>query len=147
MNRRNAIVVAAALMLDEVEEESKKRKVWARKFWFRGASNPYYEKLMSDLSAEGADFFKHFAHITQHDFEELCGKVRNRVQRQYTVMRAPISVEERVALTLKYLACGDSISTLSQLFRISPASINKIVPEVCKALYDTMQAEYLKVRY
>lgn len=146
MNRRNAIVFAAALLLDEEEEESTRRTVWARKFWFRGDSNPYFEKLMSDLSKEGPDFYKRFGHITQPDFEELCEKVRPRIQKQTTVMRVPISVEERVALTVKYLACGDSTTTLALLFRISPPSIATIIPEVCQALYDTMKDEYIKVR-
>lgn len=147
---RNQRIFAAALMLDEIEEEEErqmnKRTMWVRNFWFRGESNPYFEKLMGDLANEGEDFYKRFAHITQPDFEELCGFVRHRVQKQYTFMRVPISVEERVALTMKYLACGDSFATLSQLFRISPQSIAMIIPEVCQAFYETMKAEYMKVR-
>lgn len=146
MNRNKAIL-AAAMLLDEIEEDEDRnqRSVWARQFWFRGASNPYFEKLMTDLQSEGEDFFRSFAHISLSEFEEICHQVENRVKKQNTSLRVAISVEERVALTLKYLAFGDSIKTISQLFRISPQSIYSIVPEVCQALYDCLKDEYLKV--
>lgn len=144
MNRNRAII-AAALLLDEMDEDQNRRSVWARNFWFRGASNPYYEKLMIDLRNEGDDFFRTFAHVSQSEFEELCRRVENRVQKQNTVMRLAITVEERVAITLKYLACGDSITTLAQLFRISQPSIYSILPEVCQALYDCLKDEFMKV--
>lgn len=145
MNRNRAILAAAMLLEMEDDNHQNRRTVWARNFWFRGASNPYYEKLITDLANEGDDFFRTFAHVSQSEFEELCRRVENRVQKQNTVMRVAISVEERVALTLKYLACGDSITTLSQLFRISPPSIYSILPEVCQALYDCLKDEFMKV--
>lgn len=40
---------------------------------------------------------------------------------------------------------GDSYHSLMYLFRIPVCTISKIVPEVCKALYDTLHEEYLKV--
>lgn len=147
MNRKRPLQFAAALLLEEMEpEERSRRKVWVRNFWFRGESNPYFEKLMEDLGKEGEDFYKRFAHITQRNFEEICEQVGALVKKQDTFMRKAISVGERVAVTLKYLACGDSTSTLSQLFRISPESIKNIIPDVCQAIYVTMKDEYLKVK-
>lgn len=60
-------------------------------------------------------------------------------------MRVAISVEERVAVTLKHLAHGDNYNALSQVFRISRPAIAEIVPEVCAALYTTLAPEYLRV--
>ncbi|XP_046145817.1 uncharacterized protein LOC114881288 isoform X2 [Osmia bicornis bicornis] len=40
---------------------------------------------------------------------------------------------------------GESYHSLMYLFRIPVCTISKIIPEVCKALYDTLHEEYLKV--
>lgn len=60
-------------------------------------------------------------------------------------MRIAISAEERLAITLKFLATGDSYGTLSELFRISRPSIVEIVPEVCQAIFDALKEDYLQV--
>lgn len=122
-----------------------RRAIWVRQFWERGAENPYYVTLMTHLRAEGDEFFRNFAHVSEDQFNFLCVKVRSIVEKQDTPMRVAISVEERVALTLKHLASGDNYNSLSQVFRISRASIVETFPEVCTALYETLTPEYLQV--
>jgi hypothetical protein len=58
-------------------------------------------------------------------------------------MREAIPARERLALTLRFLATGESYSSLHYQFRISVSSIALIVPEVCKAVYDVMKDEFL----
>lgn len=62
-------------------------------------------------------------------------------------MRQAISANEKLAVTLRFLASGDSFKSLSVHFRIAPNTISLFVPEVCKAIYDALQNEYLKVYY
>lgn len=52
MNRRRVLLATATALLleDEDEPAKKKRKIWARNFYFRGASNPYFHTLMADLT-------------------------------------------------------------------------------------------------
>lgn len=56
-----------------------------------------------------------------------------------------MSVGERLAVTLRFLASGGSYASLPYLFRIPVYTILKIVPETCKAMYRTLKQEYLKV--
>jgi hypothetical protein len=58
-------------------------------------------------------------------------------------MREAIPAGERLALTLRFLATGESYSSLHYQFRISVSSIALIVPEVCKAVFDVMKDEFL----
>lgn len=62
-----------------------------------------------------------------------------------TNMRQAIPSQIRLAVTLRYLATGDSYTTLMYLFHISKQSISKIIPEVCKSIIDALK-EYVKVR-
>lgn len=55
------------------------------------------------------------------------------------MMRKPISASKRVALTLKFLATGESFSSSEYQFPISRRAIVYIVFEVCRAIYSDME--------
>jgi hypothetical protein len=57
------------------------------------------------------------------------------------VFRKTISVQESLALTLRFLASGDKYVSLQYLFKIS----NCIVLEVCGALLEKLK-DYIQVR-
>lgn len=54
-----------------------------------------------------------------------------------------ISVKERLAVTLRFLATGDKFQSLEYLFRITRQQISTIVRETCEAIYSTLGQEYL----
>ncbi|XP_039968205.1 uncharacterized protein LOC120779972 [Bactrocera tryoni] len=56
-----------------------------------------------------------------------------------------ISEQERLAVTLRFLAFGDSYKSLSVSFCIASCTIFLIVPPVCRAVYKWLKSEYLKV--
>ena len=58
-------------------------------------------------------------------------------------VRSSISAHERLCVTLRFLASGESYKDLMYSFRISPASISQLIPEVCNAIYNTLHEEYL----
>ncbi|XP_023311663.1 uncharacterized protein LOC111692132 [Anoplophora glabripennis] len=53
-------------------------------------------------------------------------------------MREAITVKERLAITLRYLATVDSYTSLQYIFRVSKQSISRIVPEVCDAIIEAL---------
>jgi len=61
------------------------------------------------------------------------------------VFRKVISFHERLALTLRFLASGDSYVSLQHLFKISKQAVSCIVPEVCEALVEKLK-DYIQVR-
>ena len=58
-------------------------------------------------------------------------------------MRKTITAEERLAVTLRFLATGNTYSDLVFLFRMHTSTIGGIIPEVCQALYHYLKSEYL----
>ena len=51
---------------------------------------------------------------------------------------------EKLALTIRYLATGESYTSLSCQFRVGRSTISKFLPEVCRAIQDEFTREYLK---
>ena len=62
-----------------------------------------------------------------------------------TAFGKAISVQERLALTLLFLASGDLYVSLQYLFKISKQAIGCIVPEVCGALVEKLK-DYIQGR-
>lgn len=60
-------------------------------------------------------------------------------------MRQAISVEERLIVTLRYLAIGRTLENLKFSAIISPQALGVIIPETCKAIYTALKKTYLKV--
>ncbi|KAG8278504.1 hypothetical protein J6590_108213 [Homalodisca vitripennis] len=65
------------------------------------------------------------------------------VAKKNTNWREVISVNDRLAITLRFLATGDSYHSLMYLFKVSKQSISQIVPEVCSALVSMLE-DYIK---
>ncbi|GFT51223.1 protein ALP1-like [Trichonephila clavipes] len=74
-------------------------------------------------------------------FEELVALVSPSIERKNTSMRKAIPAAERIALTLRYLATGETQSSLSYQFRIAQNTISGIIPAVCAAIYHHLGSE------
>lgn len=83
--------------------------------------------------------------MTSSDFETLLSLIGPRITKMDTTFRKVISVNERLAVTLRFLATGDSYHSLMYMLKISKQVISAIVPDVCDALINTLQ-DYIKVR-
>ena len=90
-------------------------------------------------------FFRSWLRMDRLSFEELLDLVTPRIIKQNTLMRESISPKERLAVTLRYLATGETFQSLSFSFRISRQSISQIIIEGCTALYDTLGNEHINV--
>ena len=78
-------------------------------------------------------------------FEELLQMVGPEIQKRETVFRTPIPARTKLELTLRYLASGDSITSLQYALRIPKNTIYTFLPEVHSAIYEVLRP-YMKVR-
>ncbi len=59
-------------------------------------------------------------------------------------MRKPVTAEEYLSVTLRFLATGESFASLAYQFRISRSTLSQMIPYVCKAIYNVLKHELLK---
>lgn len=99
------------------------------------------DRQLSELVAEPSGEFQKFTRMSQTDFDNLLNIVLPAIAKQDTQLRKAIPARIRLAITLRYLATGDSFESLHFLFKISPQLISKIIPEVCQALNEALKEE------
>ena len=78
-------------------------------------------------------------------FGILSDLVESRIRKCDTAMRESIKPDERLAVTLRYLATGESFKSLEFQFRISRTAISNIVVETCQAIFNVLSRDFLKL--
>lgn len=125
------------------KRNKRKRRWWMKKLYLNRLQ--YGVRLLEDMRYEAVvDTIKNFTRESPTEFESLKLLIEPRVMKMNTQFREAISVTERLAITLRFLATGDSYTSLQYLFRVSKQSISRIVPEVCDALCDALK-DWVKV--
>lgn len=76
--------------------------------------------------------------MNKQEFSDLLTRVAPLIEKETTKYREPISAEERLMVTIRYLATGQSMSSLHYEWCISVASISIIVNETTRAIYDSL---------
>ncbi|CAK1578597.1 unnamed protein product [Parnassius mnemosyne] len=99
------------------------------------------EQQFVELIQEPSGEFENFHRMSLTDFNYLLSKVLPLISKQDTHLREAIPAKIRLAVTLRFLATGDSFKSLHYLFKISSQLISKIVVDVCKALNDVLKDE------
>ncbi|XP_034192568.1 uncharacterized protein LOC117609916 [Osmia lignaria lignaria] len=102
--------VAAAIML--LLNKKKKRSVWVRQWISRRPEFGCFHNLLRELQIEDGQQYFNFIRMTAVDVEILMQKVGHIIKKEDTRMRDSISPKERLILTLRFLASGESYHSL-----------------------------------
>ena len=118
--RRRGIVAAAAFIVLSGTRK-RKRRYWMRSF-LKQRSNYSVEDMLSDLRKDDTDpvtneetingWFKNYTRISAEDFDKLAEAITPYCQKQDTSFRDAVSVRAQLAVTLRFLATGDSFSSI-----------------------------------
>ena len=57
-------------------------------------------------------------------------------------MRKPISADEYLSVTLRFVATGENYASLEYQFRMSESILSTMVPYVCRVIYNVSKDEY-----
>lgn len=108
-------------------------RVWGWPYLQRRVELGHYDNLMEELAAESPELYKNFTRINKELFNEIADRVTPHIQKQLTFWRTPLAPGVRVAITLRFLATGESYKSLQYSFRVAD-NIISIVPETCRAI-------------
>jgi len=133
--RRRQIFVNLLLLLDGLDHDEDRRKtgrervIWTRE-WLRRRERGAYNQLVQELRHEDDREYANYFRMPSHKFEDLLQQIQDCLTREDTMMRPSIQPSERLAVTLRFLASGETFSSLEKQFRISRTAISYIVVEV-----------------
>ncbi|XP_039303512.1 uncharacterized protein LOC105194291 [Solenopsis invicta] len=77
-------------------------------------------------------------------FEELLALIAPYIEKD-TFIREPIDPAQRLLLTLRYLASGDSMMSMKYQYYIAQPTISKIINETCDILWTVLMPIVLKI--
>ena len=83
-----------------------KRRCWVKNWVRRRDRQAAYTQLISELQLEDAQQFRNFTRMSAVEVQILVNMLGPVIGKQDTAMRNAISVEERVIVTLRFLATG-----------------------------------------
>ncbi|XP_052399694.1 uncharacterized protein LOC127946919 [Carassius gibelio] len=141
---------ALGILLVEKERNNRTRKIrrkrtkWVKPWILQKQAHGAFPNLCRELELDETSDFKNFARLFPIQFNTLKELITPIIQRKNTNYRDCISVGERLMVTLRFLATGESFKSLSYQFRVGMSTIQQFVPETCAAIYQVLKEKYLK---
>ncbi|XP_077127814.1 uncharacterized protein LOC143783293 [Ranitomeya variabilis] len=143
------IFLACAFAWEQHRNRERQRRTRRRRFWqhpivelreSRGA----YQTLYSELN-ENPEKFPEYTRMSQDSFRDLLDRVQGAIRRQDTQLRRAIPPEERLLVTLRFLATGESLSSLHFQYRLGISTLSGIVFDTCRALWNVLCEEFIPI--
>ena len=137
--------VIIAIYCDDDNVERKKRSSWVKPWLQRRDGHGFYSQLLNELRLEEVHIYKNYLRMTPKNFEEILSLIKDDISKKNTRMREPIPPEIQLAITIRFLATGNTYQDLSMCFRVHQSTIGRFVPKVCQAIYTRLKDKYFKV--
>ncbi|XP_043279284.1 protein ANTAGONIST OF LIKE HETEROCHROMATIN PROTEIN 1 [Venturia canescens] len=131
-------------LLKKNKKVKNKRRWWSLQLYLKRKTEMTTSMLKDLRVEEKSGQFKNFTRMSNSDFNFILNSIKDKISKNDTVFRKAVSPEERLAVTLRFLATGDSFTSLQYLFKISKQLISKIIPDVCRAIIDCLK-DYMKM--
>ncbi len=136
------------LLLWQIRKKLKKRLRSGRSIWVHEINRKRerlgeFHHLFADLKNNSNRFHQYFR-MSFAQFSQLAEKVGPYIVKKDTNFRKAISCEERLAITLRFLATGDSQRTIANSYRCGYSTVCGIIQETCEAIWTALlQPEFL----
>ena len=124
----------------------KKREKCRRSIWVKDYLKSRNSRIMRDLEFNDEVLFKNFTRMSKTNFYMRLGIVETMITKQNTRFRESVPAEMKLAITLRYLAAGDSFMSLMYLFKVSKQFLSSMLPAVLKAIIERLQ-DYVKLSF
>ena len=91
--------------------------------------------MVRELAVDDREMYFRYVQMTSDRQEFLLSLSAPLITKLLTNYKEPIPPEQRLSLTLRHLAAGESQISLKLQYHIRQQTFSKIIPEACKAIY------------
>jgi hypothetical protein len=102
---RKELLAAAIVVLSS--STKRKRSCWTREWVLRRHELGVNSRLLTELRVEDPSQYQNFLRMTAINIEDLIQKICPLIGKKDTKLRPAITVQERLFVTLRYLATGE----------------------------------------
>ncbi|XP_011350405.3 putative nuclease HARBI1 [Ooceraea biroi] len=141
VEKRNiAKLIVLWKLLVERKRKEENQRTWVRPIftelrrYLQGAS----DNLVVEMELQDKEMFYNYCRMSTELFEQLLSIVGPFLNKQI-VVRDPIPARTRLLVCLRYLASGDSMTSIAYAFRIGTSTVSKIINETCDILWNSLR--------
>lgn len=134
------LYVVYKLLLQQEQTRTSGRSVWVREIFteeqrlLQGVST----NLIKEMRRSDTKKFANFLRMSPDTFDKLLAIVEPLIRKQ-NVVRNSIEPKLRLEITLRYLASGDSMVSLSYYFRVGKQTVSSFIAETCEAIWISLK--------
>ena len=88
-----------------------------------------------------------YLRTSPEQYDHLLRLVSPLITKQDTNLREAIPADKRLAVTLQFLASGESKQSLSFAYRIGKSTLSRKLRETCDAIFSALKDPYLKTTF
>ena len=99
-------VTALIVLRKKRRRNSKRRTIWVKPFIKSRQENGAYVNLIQEFLTESPEDFRRFLRLDKAAFDEIVTRIDAEIRKKNTTFRPSIVPEERLAITLRFLATG-----------------------------------------
>ena len=112
------------------------RSIWVKPYWGdeRRYSHGAYANIVAEVRRGDFGEFENYMRMSPTTFEEILEAVAPLIAKRDTNYREAIPPAQRLSLTLRFLASGESYLSLQYAYRVSKSTICGIVKSTCIAI-------------
>ncbi|XP_011858800.1 PREDICTED: uncharacterized protein LOC105556330, partial [Vollenhovia emeryi] len=145
--KKISAILMFLVLKSQYEKENKilpEKRMWIKSWKTRRKQQGCFHNLFMELQLEDPEKYRRCLRMTADIFEDLVEKLSLLIKRQDTHLRESISPAERLVVTLRHLATGETQESLSYSFRLGQSTISGIIKDTCRALISVLQEKHLK---
>ena len=144
--RKIAVLVLLYLLWRHHCNKRRLRRFWVRGIFQRRIQQGEYHNLLQEMRLNDPESHFRYLRMSRATLDELLVKVRPflRHRKYQSALRPEISPAERLAITLRYLATGNSQVSLSFNFRVGRSTLCPILRETCSVIWQVLCKEFVR---
>ncbi|XP_018376592.1 PREDICTED: uncharacterized protein LOC108769870 [Trachymyrmex cornetzi] len=140
-------VLQLLCLLSLLQRRERSKRWLHRRWWVRpiNVARPVYgdfQHLFQELKYDDPDIFYRYVRMKKEIFNLLLKMTSPFLTK---LSKRAFSPEQRLAMTLRYLATGDQILSIALAYRCGESTVRKIIHETCSIIVNVLQPIYLRL--